>query len=153
MLVLLLCGSCYRGTEMRRLILQRTETGDHGTFGHIDLGGHRFLSGELPDRGNANNTSCIPAGVYQARLTFSPRFKRKLYLIDPVEGRSGIRIHSANFMGDKSKGLLCHLNGCIALGYKRSMVNGQIGIFQSLAAVRDFEDAMSHEEFELEIRQ
>lgn len=138
---------------MRRLILQRTETGDHGTFGYIDLDRQRFLTGELPDRNNANNVSCIPHDTYSCVFTFSPRFHRKLYLLEGVKGRSGIRIHPANFMGDKEKGLLCHLNGCIALGYRRMVLNGQIGIFTSLTAVRDFEAALGGETFELEIRQ
>lgn len=52
----------------------------------------------------------IPSGTYQGIKTHSPRFGVNLYLI-PVDGRQGIRIHSANWGNE--------LKGCIALGISR----------------------------------
>ena len=76
-----------------------------------------------------------------------------MYLVGGVPGRSGVRFHSANFMGASDKKLLCQLNGCIALGYRTAIVGGQKGIFSSLTAIRDFEAVRGGEEFELEIKQ
>ena len=47
----------------------------------------------------------IPVGTYPVSVTFSPRFKRMLPLVEQVPGRSGIRFHR----GTK----LEHSKGCI----------------------------------------
>ena len=47
----------------------------------------------------------IPAGTYPLRLTYSPRFRKTLPLVDSVPKRSGIRIHT----GTKPE----HSRGCI----------------------------------------
>ena len=47
----------------------------------------------------------IPAGTYPLRLTWSPRFKKMLPLIDEVPDREGIRIH----LGTKPE----HSTGCV----------------------------------------
>ena len=47
----------------------------------------------------------IPAGTYPLRLTWSPRFKKPMPLIDEVPDREGIRIH----MGTKPE----HSQGCV----------------------------------------
>lgn len=138
---------------MTGLILERMETSDHGTFGQLILPNGRVLfTGELPDRGNQPNVSCIPTGVYGCEYTFSPAFKRMLYLVVPVPGRSGIRIHPANLMGDKSLGFKCQLNGCIALGLKMGWMDGQKAVLLSAPAVSFLEGAMERGPFELEIR-
>jgi hypothetical protein len=134
---------------MRRVTLQRIETGDHGTFGRIAE--VPAFTGELPDRDNASNVSCIPAGIYRCLWTWSPAFKRFMYLVDGVRGRSGIRIHAANLMGDKSKGLRCQLNGCIALGQRLGVIEGQKAVVLSAPAISAFEAAMERQPFELEI--
>ena len=55
----------------------------------------------------------IPVGVYEVRVTYSPRFKRMLPLVEQVPGRSGICIHR----GTKPE----HSKGCILV----SAVNEQ----------------------------
>ena len=47
----------------------------------------------------------IPNGTYEVRVTYSPRFKRMLPLVEQVPGRSGIRFHR----GTKPE----HSKGCI----------------------------------------
>ena len=47
----------------------------------------------------------IPAGTYPLRLTWSPRFRKDMPLIDEVPEREGIRIH----MGTKPE----HSTGCV----------------------------------------
>ncbi len=85
-------------------MLERQETGPHGTFGQIYFDGRSVFTGELPDRGNAPNVSCIPAGTYRVVWNFSPAFKRNMFLVTNAEGRSGIRIHPANLMGRPGDG-------------------------------------------------
>lgn len=134
-----------------KVTLERLESTDQGTFGRIFFGHNWLYTGELPDRDNQVNISCIPKGDYQVLWTYSPAFKRMMYLVTDVDGRSGIRIHPANLMGDTSKGFKSHLYGCIALGEKRGWLGGQKAVLLSRPAVRMFEDVLERQPFELEI--
>ena len=84
---------------------------------------------EDPDRGLTDSMSleeikkikikgntCIPYGTYNVTITYSPRFKRNLPLINNVKGFDGIRIHSGNTPQDTE--------GCILLGFNK--VKGQV---------------------------
>ena len=51
----------------------------------------------------------IPAGTYPLRMTYSPKFKKVMPLIDEVPDREGIRIH----MGTKPE----HSTGCVLTSY------------------------------------
>lgn len=139
---------------MRKVVLLRHETSDQGTFGQLlfDELERPLFTGELPDHNNEANVSCIPTGVYRGMMTFSPRFKRNMYLIVPVLNRSGIRIHSANFCGSVPKWKK-QLNGCISLGLKLGYIEGQKAVLISSTAIRMFEEAMKGQPFELEITQ
>lgn len=139
---------------MRKVVLLRHETSDQGTFGKLlsDELGCDVFTGELPDHNNEANVSCIPAGVYRGVWTFSPRFKRNMYLIVPVDQRSGIRIHSANLCGLAPKWKK-QLNGCISLGLRLGYIEGQKAVLLSATAIRMFEEAMKNDPFELEITQ
>jgi hypothetical protein len=137
---------------VRTAVLTREESTDQGTFGRLVADGLTLFTGELPWRENAPNVSCIPAGTYKAAWTFSPAFKRMMYLILPVEGRSGIRIHSANMMGDKAMGFRSHLNGCIALGKRIGWMAKQKAVLLSAPAVTELENFFDREAFELEVR-
>ena len=134
-----------------RVALERLETGSEGTFGLIHFDDRALFTGELPDKGNAPNISCIPKGTYEVVWNWSPAFKRNMYLVRNVAGRSGIRIHPANLMGDRGEGLLCQLYGCIALGRARGTLHGQRAILVSRPAVSEFQESMSRQPFELEI--
>lgn len=137
---------------MSDLTLERVETSDHGTFGRVVVDGRVLFTGELPDRGNAPNISCVPAGTYGCEWTWSPAFKRFMYLLGPTPGRSGIRIHPANLCGDRACGLKAHLNGCIALGERLGTMDGQKALIVSAPAVRRLESAMERKSFILEIQ-
>ena len=84
---------------------------------------------EDPDRGLTDSMSleeikkikvkgntCIPYGTYNVTITYSPRFKKNLPLINNVNGFDGIRIHSGNTPQDTE--------GCLLLGFNR--VKGQV---------------------------
>ena len=51
----------------------------------------------------------IPAGTYPVEMTWSPKFRKLLPLIEDVPDREGIRIH----MGTKPE----HSKGCILLSF------------------------------------
>lgn len=139
------------------VILSRTSTGDEGTtgsLGAVDDEGGEFscLTLELPWRDNAPSISCIPAGEYECRFTWSNGLKRWCYILADVPGRSGVRIHSGNYGGDKAKGLRSHIQGCILLGgYFARNKDGQLGIFDSISTVREFQDFMGEQPFTLRI--
>ncbi len=137
---------------LSNVVLTRAESGDAGTFGRIVLGEFAAYTGELPDRANQSNLSCIPAGSYRCAWTYSPHLKRSTYEVLAVPSRAGIRIHSANLMGDATKGLKAQLNGCIALGESRGVMDGQKALLLSRPAVRRFEAILNEQPFTLEIR-
>jgi hypothetical protein len=138
---------------VNRVLLQRLEHTDHGTFGRIsvDRKSWNMYSGELPWRDNKPNVSCIPPGIYECSWGYSPRFQRFAYRVEDVPGRSGILFHSANYMGDTSLGFKSELHGCIALGTMFGAFHGQKVILQSRDAVRRLETYFAEEPFILEI--
>ena len=56
----------------------------------------------------------IPAGIYPLDLTWSPKFKKLLPLVQDVPDREGIRIH----MGTKPE----HSTGCILVDFRTLMM-------------------------------
>lgn len=52
--------------------------------------------------------TAIPIGTYNISITYSPKFKRDMPLIENVKGFAGIRIHSGNTDKDSE--------GCILVG-------------------------------------
>jgi len=138
---------------MDRVRIDRFNRSDQGCFGRLVAECIRFacFTGELPDRGNTPSISCIPAGIYLVVWAWSPRLRRFTYRLLSVPRRSGILKHSANFMGDVSMGFRAQLNGCIALGERIGVMDGQRALLVSAPAVRRFESLMAGRSFELEI--
>jgi hypothetical protein len=89
-----------KGT-MTILVQRKTKTAD-GIFGVLSLDWNPFTCVTCE-----NLKDAIPAGLYSVEFTYSPAFNRIMPLID-VPGRTGIRIHWANFPSQ--------LLGCIAVG-------------------------------------
>lgn len=131
--------------------LCRLSTSDQGTFGKLTINNFVWFTGELPWQNNRSNLSCVPKGLYFCSWTYSQRFKRMMYLINNVPSRSGIRIHSANLMGDDTKGWKRQLNGCLSLGERLGTIEGQKALLLSKPAVRRFEEVMEGKSFTLEI--
>jgi hypothetical protein len=143
---------------MRTATLTRSPSTDDGTFGKLVLDdGTTFFTGELPWRDNKNGTSCIPPGpeessiVYLCKRIDSPKHG-PCYQVTGVPHRDMIEIHSANYMGDSTKGKICQLLGCIALGMSIGILNGQMAVLRSKVAIAAFEKNLNEENFELTIK-
>lgn len=57
--------------------------------------------------------TAIPTGIYHVYLTYSPKYKKQMPLIDGVKGYSGIRIHSGNTSKDTE--------GCLIVGKNKQV--------------------------------
>lgn len=93
------------------------------TLGIASFAGHQYATVEDPVRvlSNCTKTDCIgkipgvtaiPAGTYEIRDTYSPRFKRMMLEVVGVPGFQGIRIHSGNTADDT--------DGCLIPGLKQT---------------------------------
>lgn len=72
---------------------------------------------ELPDRKNAVNVSCIPAGSYPLKMIVSPKYG-PVYKVHHVPGRTNILIHTGNTTDDTM--------GCIMPCSSYGRLNGKI---------------------------
>jgi len=118
------------------VLLKRDYKGKDCTLGKMYFGENVVETLELPWKDNLPKGSCIPDGEYEVEKTYSPSFKKQLWLIKNVPNRSGIRIHSANYVSE--------LLGCIAPGLSRHDLNKD-GIID----MKDSRKAMSLLEEEL----
>lgn len=107
------------------------------TLGTIAFGGYKFATVEDPVRelthctattctGKINGQTAIPAGTYEIRDTYSPRFGKNMLELVGVPGFQGIRIHSGNTADDTE--------GCLILGMRHT---GN-GVADSRAAMAQF---------------
>lgn len=147
--------------------LRRTSQDDQGTFGIFRLDtGVTFTSGELPwrdlnhDGFGDPSTSRITAGTYRCEWKLSSRYGYYRYALQGVKGREGILIHGGNFVGDKTKkivvagrerNLKCDIFGCILLGMKAGILEGQRALIESRKALEAFEKEMAKQPFTLVI--
>ena len=143
---------------LENVTLFRQPSTDEGTFGFLAYNGYWFYSLELPDRDNQKMISSIPLGEYICSRRYSPRFKKEVYYLKDVEGRTYVLIHSANFAGDVDKGYQSHLNGCIAIGKGRGTLVNKFGkkqraILNSRLAISEFEKLMEYRDFKLTIKE
>lgn len=107
---------------------------------------------ELPYKNNLPEISCIPDGVYACQWTRSNRLSKikgidiYTYEVLNVPNRSGIRIHSVNYVAD--------LKGCIALGMSLADINkdGIVDLAESKKALEDFNNYFQKEPFSLTIK-
>ena len=76
---------------MQTLILTRKANDGVGVYGELDIPRYDRDAFSLGTIENAE--TLIPEGTYPLRNTWSPRFQKKMPLIDNVPDREGIRIH------------------------------------------------------------
>lgn len=142
---------------MHKALLLRQSTSDEGTFGTLRVyhGGallYTCFTGELPDRDNLPNRSCIPVGVYTCQPWRSKKYPDH-YNVMRVPGRSGILIHQGNFCGDIEKGLLSNVQGCILVGRQLGTIQGQQAVLSSRLAMNDLRALLGSAHFTLEIKE
>ena len=151
---------------MKRAILQREETGNQGTFGTLTFyDGDKALgminTGELPWRNNARGRSCICSGVYTCTPRLSEKFKDHFILTgkgvldtltkDPKQ-RDFVLIHKGNLCGDRDRGFVSHVDGCIIVGVSRGFLNNQMAVLSSGVALDRLIHWSARQSFSLEIR-
>lgn len=138
-------------------LLERIHFSDSGTFGKLTFQYQTLFTGELPWKENRQSVSCIPQGEYLCTWSFSPRFQKYCYEVQDVPGRTGIRIHSASYMGDREKKMKSQVEGCIALGRELGWLGDQSipddrrqqYLMDSASATRYFESVMKQKVFRL----
>lgn len=128
--------------------LIRSESSDFGTFGALCIRDDILMVGELPWKDNQPNISCIPTGTYACDWVISPRFGGTYQVLN-VPGRSHILFHVGNFVGDREKGLRSDSDGCIVVGTKLGMINGQRAVLNSRVAMGRFIDLTRRKPFKL----
>ncbi len=107
---------------MDRLTIDRSASTDQGTPGAATLHNVAGIelwnahSLELPWRDNASDVSCIEDGVYLAKYVFSPKFNRKVYVLQNVPHRVACELHLGNWAGDKTRGFWSDVEGCTVFG-------------------------------------
>jgi len=143
-----------RGPSLPVIVLERFKFSPSGTLGRLlTEDGEPFydlVTIELPWRNNARQISCIPRGEYKVTKTRSPRFG-DCYLVEEVPGRNHILFHHGNFAGQSDLGQRTDSNGCILLGYKHGVLQGQNAVLSSRLARTFFETTLDFEPFKLVI--
>lgn len=104
------------------ITIDRAWKRENYTMSRLFVDGEKFCNAlEDADRGlyqgmcreyvlakKVKGATAIPRGTYNVIYTYSPRFKRKLPLIENVTGYEGVRIHPGNTAKDTE--------GCILVG-------------------------------------
>lgn len=99
---------------MIKLKLERFFFSDKYTIGRLFLDGNYFCDTledpvrDLENEQKIYGETAIPAGKYEVRVTWSPRFNRNLPLLLGVPHFTGIRFHRGNYPKDT--------HGCILVG-------------------------------------
>jgi len=135
---------------MNTVYLFRFQSTDQGTGGVIFCPetGFTCKSIELPWLDNKQSISCIPPGEYTTAVWESKKFGRT-FVVQGVPGRSAILFHSGIWAGNTAKGFKTHSAGCILLGQKHGIYDGQFAILNSRITVSQFKDNMQYKPFKL----
>lgn len=124
------------------ILLKRSRVGHYQSIGDltITIDGTVVFRAKTLERGWRNNQrgeSCVPAGVYPIELEHSNKFKKDLWELKDVPGRSECKFHSANHWRQ--------LNGCIALGkhHKDIDYDGLTDVTNSGETMRKFHKVLN----------
>ena len=106
-----------------KLTLQRYLFAEDYTMGLLFIDGVYFCDtiedkyrGQELKKTKVMNETCIPYGVYDVKITYSPKYKKDMPQILDVPYFTGVRIHSGNNASDSS--------GCVICGIKSK--NGEV---------------------------
>lgn len=99
----------------------------------------QIFKSECLERGwknNMRNVSCIPTGIYPLKLEYSGKFKKELWEVKDVPGRSECKFHTANFWRQ--------LNGCLSLGKERLFIDNDnvLDVSYSADTMEEFHKAL-----------
>lgn len=107
--------------ENLELALHRTDRYTKSTLGFMTVAGERECltledrvrlddpaTPDVDEGAKIYGETAIPAGRYRITITYSPKFKKMMLLVNNVPGYTGIRIHSGNTDHDTL--------GCILVG-------------------------------------
>lgn len=83
------------------------------TLEDVDRGLDDLMPLEDIKKMKVKGETAIPTGIYQVLLTYSPKYKKIMPLINNVKGYSGIRIHSGNTAKDTE--------GCLLVGKNKEV--------------------------------
>lgn len=119
-----------------KIKVERVQRDDDVTIGVLTIEGSDFRCFTLEDpvrevpgvpvsEWKIRGKTAIPAGTYEVRITYSPRFNTPLPLLLFVPGFEGVRIHAGNFARDTE--------GCLLVGLERA----DKAIVQSRAAMSE----------------
>lgn len=119
---------------MKNVTLVRTAKNDVAIYGILTI--TEGDSVEFVCLTIENKAKSFPAGKYQLKLEYSPRFKTDLWELYGIEGRGEIKIHVANFWNQ--------LDGCIGVGRISQDLNQDaiLDLSQSKIALEDFKATM-----------
>lgn len=110
------------------ILLTRFYHGTDRTIGRLEYAGKSWWTIECPWLANKPSKSCIPEGDYRLERYDSPRFGARTWQVTPVDGRSHIAVHAANYANQ--------LEGCIALG--NALYRNLEGVEDSRTEVDEF---------------
>lgn len=99
---------------MSRIKIKTISYGDC-TMGRLEVDGFQCFTLELPWLNNKNDKSCIPAGVYEYQLRYSPSLGYQVIHLIDVDGREWIYVHAGNFTSQ--------ILGCILVGDSLKDIN------------------------------
>ena len=129
------------------VLVKRVDMTDEYTYGILYIDGVRFcVTLERPYLDNRRNVSCIPFGRYKCKLVYSPSFKKELYEVQDVRGRTNILMHNGNYIDSSA--------GCLLLGEHFGILKNKIAILDTNKTLRLFMANLSdYKEFNLIIKE
>lgn len=133
-------------------LIRRIES-NHGTFSTFitDADSERiWYCAEPPNRNNARDKSCIPAGRYIVVHHLSPTKGNCLKILD-VPGRTAILFHIGNFAGDEELGFKSDTDGCVLPGLSLGWLDNQAVVKDSAVAFRQIKQLVPDDGMILDI--
>jgi len=118
-------------------IIRLEDAFPEGTVGSLLIGTRVFCTTlEPPEYDNRKNFSCIPAGQYECKRVWSPKFKIETFEICNVPDREYVRFHSGNKAEDTEA---CVLPAQYWDYENKSLVNSRIAFDKFMEIMKPYE--------------